>query len=345
MADQNVNNVVSLHGEDRILDEASLWLVKLDNGLSQQEVTALKLWLKTPAHQDTFLEVAALWDKMEVLSKLAEIVPAPRSQRSVMRPLAIAASFLCVALLGWLGLSAWQPPSQSFATVQYQNALSTQVGEMRELILSDGSKLTLNTDTQVAVTYTDRQRLIELKRGELHIEVAKDTSRPLSVLADGQMIQAVGTAFNVEWVNDTLDLLVTEGRVRVAPQTQPVEALTQSVNVRLPASALSVSQGHYSTLSEPVQKVRRIDDADLSAKVSWQTGKLIFRGESLAEVIREVSRYTPLSIELGDASLKDIQIAGLFNANDVEGLLAALAENFPLRYDYTSSDTVVIHSL
>ena len=165
------------------------------------------------------------------------------------------------------------------------------------------------------------------------------------VLADGQIIQAVGTAFNVEWVNDTLDLLVTEGRVRVAPQAQPVEVLTQSVDVRLPATSLSVAQGQYSTLSEPVQKVRRIDDADLSAKVSWQTGKLIFRGESLAEVIREVSRYTPLSIELGDASLKDIQIAGLFNANDVEGLLAALAENFPLRYDYTSSDKVVIHSL
>ncbi|TPV57743.1 DUF4974 domain-containing protein [Aestuariibacter sp. GS-14] len=345
MAEHSSNNVVPLHGDDRILDEASRWLVKLDNGLSQQDVTALKLWLRTPVHQDTFLEVAALWDKMEVLSKLAEIVPAPRSQRSVMRPVAIAASFLCVALLGWLGLSAWQPPSQSIATVQFENALSTKVGEMRELILSDGSKLTLNTNTQVAVTYTDHQRLIELKQGELHIEVAKDNRRPLSVIADGQIIQAVGTAFNVEWVNNTLDLLVTEGRVRVAQQSAPITSLRESVDVRLPGNSLSVSQGHRTTLSEPVKTVRRVDEAELNAGVSWQTGKLIFRGESLADVVREVSRYTTLSIELGDASLANIQVAGLFNANDIDGLLAALADNFPLRYEHTSPHTVIIQSL
>lgn len=86
---------------------------------------------------------------------------------------------------------------------------------MCELILSDGSKFIFNIDIQVVVIYIDCQCLIEFKCGEFYIEVVKDISCLFSVFVDGQMIQVVGMVFNVEWVNDILDLLVIEGWVWV----------------------------------------------------------------------------------------------------------------------------------
>ncbi|WP_278384569.1 DUF4880 domain-containing protein, partial [Alteromonas mediterranea] len=69
------SNVVQFNSEERVLDTASEWLVKLDEGLDESEARALKVWLATPLHRDTFLEMVALWDKMSVLNELADIVP------------------------------------------------------------------------------------------------------------------------------------------------------------------------------------------------------------------------------------------------------------------------------
>ena len=66
----------------------------------------------------------------------------------------------------------------------------TAVGEQSIVMLNDGSQITLNTNTKVQVP-SDQARLLELVSGELHVRV-KDPSRPLSVMAGEQIIQAVG---------------------------------------------------------------------------------------------------------------------------------------------------------
>ena len=108
------SNVVQFNSEERVLDTASEWLVKLDEGLDESEAQALKVWLATPLHRDTFLEMVALWDKMSVLNELADIVPhttepgAKQKADSAVtwkRPLAIAASLLMVGFLSYQGLN------------------------------------------------------------------------------------------------------------------------------------------------------------------------------------------------------------------------------------------------
>lgn len=342
--DNQVNNVVPLHNHDKILDEASLWLTKLDEGLTHEETQALKQWLRYRPHQNTFLEMAKLWDNMEVLSKLADLVPPPRTQKRVMSPLKIAASFALVAILGVFVFN--QMPTDStpaIAHIQSSMPYNTKVGEQREVQLADGSRLVLNTNTHVVVTYTDHQRLIELAQGEIHIDVAKDKARPLNVIADGQMIQAVGTAFNVQWVDNNLDLIVTEGRVRVAAQTLDTNALRQATEVRLPVTSMSLTQGQQSYLSAPEKVITRLAQDDINADLSWRAGKLVFRGEPLSEVIAEVSRYTNTQLQLADPALGNIQVAGLFNTQDLDGLLTALAENFHLSYQRNANNTVLIN--
>ena len=82
--------------------------------------------------------------------------------------------------------------------VAKQLNFQTDVGESKDILLSDKSKITLNTNSFVQVRYTQHSRVINLLRGEIHIDVAHDKTRPLSVIAGDKVIQAVGTAFNVE---------------------------------------------------------------------------------------------------------------------------------------------------
>ena len=102
-------------------------------------------------------------------------------------------------------------------SVNASNGLyQTAIGEHSTVTLSDGSELILNTNTRVMVSYTQAARLIHLTRGEVHVSVAKDPQRPLSVIAGKKYIQAIGTEFNIEITDrQNIELIVTEGKVRV----------------------------------------------------------------------------------------------------------------------------------
>ena len=349
------SNVVQFNRDERVLDAASEWLVKLDEGLDAEEMQALKTWLATPLHRDTFLEMVALWDKMSVLSELAEIVPHTpepsvkhKANNTVTwkRPLAIAASILMVGLLSYQGLNLFSQSNQTEPVAQmasYSLQASTKPGEHKSISLEDGSTLWLNTNSQVNIAFTETSRIIQLVKGELHIEVAKDKSRPLNVLAAGKAIQAVGTAFNVQYHRGDLELVVTEGVVEVASYTLN-KANSESIIdpiIKPQAQPLTLVQGEKSLLSLPNSTVETVSDEDIANDLSWREGKIVFRGEPLIDVIEEVSRYTDKTVVLGDAALANMQVAGLFNTNDVDALIAALADNLQISTDY-SSDTIVL---
>jgi len=79
-------------------------------------------------------------------------------------------------------------------------------------------------------------------------------------------------------------------------------------------------------------EVSEISPEDIAVKLSWQQGNLIFRGESLAEAVDEIGRYTTVEFVILDENLKKLRISGLFKAGDVEGLLTTLKENFNINH-------------
>ena len=81
--------------------------------------------------------------------------------------------------------------------------------------LDDGSIVELNRGAQATVEFTEKNRLVSLDSGEAHFTIAKDSSRPFIVTARGVAVQAVGTIFNVKINEDSVNVLVTEGRVLV----------------------------------------------------------------------------------------------------------------------------------
>lgn len=340
-----MSNVYQLNSEEQRIEQTSEWIAKIDRGLLQVEKIEFEQWLgKDKRNLKMLMDMAKMWDKMDALSQLSEIFPhSPAKSHWLTRgKYAVAASFIVVSLLSitlWKGETFLNDtvPNQQLVS---QNIYTTDVGEHATFYLQDKTKVVLNTDSKVKVTYTDKQRLFELLQGELHVTVAHNQSLPLNVYAGSKIIQAVGTAFNVELRNRQVELIVTDGKVLVADQNENVNDPLTLKNVRLPTSSLAVSKGQKVELGAVSEQVLGIEQSDIEANLSWQQGNLIFRGESLQQAMNEVSRYTDYQFELVDEALKNIQIAGLFKTGDVDGLLAALQQNFDVRHQRVGSHTI-----
>ena len=329
-----MSNVYELPSSQRRFDEASMWVAKLDKGLSAQDKQLLQQWLAAdPENQALFLKMVQLWDKMDSLSRLSDIFPQPARRRTGLPIFAIAASLLITVVVSLWAIIGVHTPAPTVPVVAHQKVYETAVGEQFTISLPDGTRFVLNTNSLLQVNYTDQYRLLVLERGELHVNVARDHSRPLSVYAGDQIVQAVGTAFNVEIIGDrTVELVVTEGKVLVGVQQQQSSSAEPIKPVVLPPTSLAVSQGRQLLLGSSEEVVEDIESADIEIKLSWRKGNLIFQGESLEDAIAEISRYTSVEFVILDDSLKTIRVAGLFKAGDVNGLLSTLTENFNISY-------------
>ncbi len=110
---------------------------------------------------------------------------------------------------------------------------------------------------------------------------------------------------------------------------------------------MAISKGEKVDLDSTgntIEKVVKVDPVELAASLSWRQGNLIFRGESLAEAMAEISRYTNLTFELSDdEQLHQVQVAGMFKTGDVTGLLEVLSNNFNITYKKIANDKIVLH--
>lgn len=343
-----MSNIYQFQTEEQMYEDASLWVARLDRGLSEEETAALRRWLDVnPGHRDCLLEMAELWDRMDSLSVLSELFDPPVAQQQRSRAVgrtvwAVAASILAVvfAVNLLLPMSPWSwanSEDQALSNLETSDTLyETGVGAHSTVNLPDGTRMLLNTNTQVSVTYSDQERLLVLNRGELHVEVAHDKQRPLRVQAGSNVVEAVGTAFNVYLKEDeSVDVIVTEGRVRVKPlpHSDDVSELADQVRDLVRGQKLTVRDSQALAVEE-------VDSTLINDRLSWRDGNLVFRGETLREALNELSRYTPATFKVVDSRIRDVRIAGLYKAGDVDGLLLALKENFNIDHRRTGSGVI-----
>jgi len=339
-----MDNLYQLPNDDAMVDQASNWIAKIDRGLTSDEKQVFKQWLSEhKQHLKLINDMAVMWDKMDSLDRLSDLFPETSQQPAPTKQwhVAIAASVAVALLLGALSFTGVGLFGDDQQFVRYE----TSVGENSTFYLPDNSKVLLNTNSVLLVRYTDQYRLLELKRGEFHVDVAHDKNRPLSVVANQQVIQAVGTAFSVQLDAQEIELIVTDGKVLVA-QLEPEQAPTAQA-LRIPKTSLAVSKGEIALLSQPENgevdnTVAKIDPITIKKNLSWRQGNLVFKGESLAQAMEEVSRYTSIKIVIADEELKHIKIAGRFKTGDVEGLIGALNNNFNIKTDRVNSGLIVL---
>lgn len=345
-----MTNIYDFPQRDRRLDEASAWFSRLERGLAVNEAQELRDWMaEHPGNVDALLELAELWDRMDALGRLSDIFEKPAQRRTAFAgTMKAAAAFAVAAVVGWIAYSTVNAPvdvvePQTASTGAAPRFYETAIGEQSTVSLPDGTQVVLNTNTSIKVQYSQQHRTIRLVRGEVQVRVAKDKARPFSVVVGENVIQAVGTVFNVEISDDQhVELVVTEGNVLVGVHRGSAAPGDDEQPAVLPLSSLTVKAGEEVILGPEEEVVTEVSAEEIEVKLSWQSGNLVFRGETLEDAVAEIGRYTSVEFVFLDDDLRQMRIAGLFKAGDVGGLLAALRENFDIAYRRTDDKIVLL---
>jgi transmembrane sensor len=199
--------------------------------------------------------------------------------------------------------------------------ITTAIGEQRSAVLPDHSIVELNTQSAVRIAYTSRERRIELVRGEAFFEVAKDSRRPFIVSTEFATARALGTRFTVYRAPSGTLVTVAEGRVLV----RYTGTADNPVNGRPgPIDTVEVVPGTQADAT-PGRSVQ-VHAVDVDRSLAWRNRRLIFAGDTLANVVREFNRYNLPRLEIVDPRLLDQRISGVFGANDPQSLLDFLSK-------------------
>ena len=362
-----MSDVIQLNEAAQVREQASLWLVRLQEGLSGEQKEQLQQWINADdAHGEQLLTLASLWDELGVLTELAPLfddLPTPYHavkenvvSTSYSPRFAITAGIVLSSLLGlavfkstfiienWKGIENWTPiakveqESQVDSLAVSTEHYMTEVGEHSEIRLSDGSVATLNTDSHIVINFDEKVRNIKLLKGEVHFDVHKDASRPLSVIAAGKSVRAVGTAFSVRTrENNHLEVAVDEGTVAVYAESAGGLALDKS-------SLRSLQAGDVLVIDDNTQKVAQYDPTEMEERLAWKKGMIVINDETLDYVVSEFGRYSQRKILLADRDMGGIRVAGYFRLGDIDALLLALEKNFQIRSVYYKKDKTFVLS-
>jgi transmembrane sensor len=340
-------------------EAAALWVVRMEAGLTAIENRELEKWLKEdPLHGELLVQAAQVWDKLSVLSELAKVFPLEEAGKSAgmkSRPRyfrhALAASFaLAVSYVAFLAVprsEQSQPASiRMIEPVVYQTA----IGEQKAVLLADGSEVILNTNTRIEVVFTTRSRNIVLEKGEGHFKVAKDADKPFRVQTGSGVVEAVGTAFAVAAsLEGKLEVIVEEGLVNFMPNVDKPAQLGQNEDLgnagveNEPRQPMALAAGDVVSFDKASETVTRekVQPVEMENRLAWRDGMLLFEGDSLESVVRELSRYTPITIEV-DEAVKNISVLGYFRTGDIDAILVTMRDTFGLEVERQSENHILL---
>lgn len=327
------------------IEQAALgWFARCDRGLSPAEEEQFTDWLAADSrHAEIFNELSGTWNLLGGMrAPAATIQPATvATSRSThwhrwVLPLAAAAA-VALAYFGY-----WRPR-------YYTTDTATEIGIVRTLHLPDGTIARLSTDTELTVGFKPGERRIALLRGEASFAVAKDPTRPFTVMANGVAVRAVGTAFNVRLAEQSVEVLVLEGKVRVSDAVSGASLLTARPHA-LDAEGLPVlvpGERAVVAVAEPRQPapapavVTELAPGEMERRTAWQERRLEFESTPLSEMVAEFNRFNRSKLVVADPALAARCFGGSFRADDADGFVRMLQENFGVTVERMDGVTIL----
>jgi transmembrane sensor len=231
---------------------------------------------------------------------------------------AVAASVAVILLAGaGYGLREtgyWGTPME----VNQGTIYATRVGEVRTITLTDGSRVTLDTDSVLRVTFTSGERTLRLDAGRARFAVAHDEKRAFIVSAGSGRIIAHGTLFDVSIRSTSVNVVLLRGAVEVTAGS--TDQLNRPSRQLSPGQQVTFDQTHPVPPPGPAR----------TAELRWTSGMLSFEGARLADAVAEFNRYNRRKIKVATSSVGDLKITGAFRAGDVQRFANAMATSFDL---------------
>jgi transmembrane sensor len=348
---------------DHIAEEAADWFARLHNPVSDASARAdFADWLRrSPLHVQEYLAAVRVWGELtpEATGEFTadELISAARrdveprnviglraiwgrSRAEVRRGTARWRWATVTALIGaslLVGVFLWTQRTQGDRYV-------TVSGETKTIRLTDGSNLHLNGNSSATVLMRPTERRVALLQGEALFDVAHDAQRPFLVLTARATVRAVGTVFNVQASSSRTAVTVLEGRVEIVGdmQTPAPSTGTHSAQAQRAINAtprIQLEAGQRAAVTDTGQVLEGAGPSTEEVR-AWSQRRLVFREESLADVVVEFNRYNERPIELDDPALAAVRISGTFDANDPESLIEYLERYEGLRADETTGKSI-----
>jgi transmembrane sensor len=331
-----------------LAQQAADWDIRLRSAsCTAAEREAFAAWCAAdPAHAEAFdglqLGLQGLKEAYASSPRLRAMRDQARSLRPTPQPWRIAASVAAGVLAlgaagGWIYTHQGQSGS-SLATMELPrgapSVYQTALGERTDVTLSDGSVVTLNTQSRMVVNYTAGRREVTLVAGQALFQVAKNAARPFVVTAGSRQVTALGTAFDVRLDPREVKVTLLEGKVKV-------EAAKGSLWRALPMGERDLTPGQQLVASNSSPAVR-VAVANVATETSWRQGVLVFNDTPLAAAVAEMNRYSPDPISVGDEALRNLRINGRFRTNEPGAFLNAVVAYFPIEAQRTPGGETVL---
>ncbi len=302
---------------DRVLDAATGWAFRLQDAPDDAGLQAeLADWLaESPLHGEAWAltqrawqitgqaraAFAHEWPTRPALSSAPSNVTPLRSRRFGLRlaGLAIAACLLLVFALPVL-------------RVQLNASHATSIAEIREVLLEDGTRVTLAARSAIAVSFSAGARNVTLLEGAAYFEVVPDSARAFTVRAGDIATTVTGTAFDVAMTDRTVSVAVASGSVRVSRRDSPAS----------PLADLRAQQGVMVDRASGTVVETALQPDTVAA---WRKGRLIVENALLTDVVAALDRSHPGSIAVASVGLRGKRVTGVYDLGDPAGALKVLS--------------------
>lgn len=319
-----------------VMEELIAWSVRLSSGTASEEVKHnFQQWrAKDPVHEAAWQKLYAMEQQLNTVPEKSKALVSQtialvdqQSQRSAKRhntfkQLGLGAiTFFVLSLL-----------VNQFGPWQQQSHFVTPLGQRATYTLSDGTTLTLNTNTSVDIHYALLKREIVLNNGEIYLETGKDPQalfgrRPFWVNTKQTALEAIGTRFSVYQQETSTRLHVSEGIVAMHTEAHPPVRAYANESYRMQgANALPV-------------KV----DAQQQDPTAWLEGVIVAKQMRLDALVAELLRYQALPVTY-DTEAGNLTVSGVFQLNRMdpaEHALHTIAQTLPIRIT-RQNDRIVI---
>ena len=307
--------------QDLVQTQALDWLMRnQSDSFTESERQRFNEWLNQDmSHQQAYEMLEAQWQWMEPFktanfSARSAALKYRKSIRQFYKYGAAAGVIIAIALgifhpNGGLGMP------HTYMTTQ---------GEHQNITLADGSRVDLNTDTELRVYFNYWQRKVELIKGEAFFTVVHNTERPFQVQAGSGHIRDLGTAF---------DVYIKPERVIVAVQEGLVEVET--------ISKRELSAGHQLAFTD-TGNFNTLQDSDIAELIGWREGNLVFHNKRLEEVLADIARYHDKRIYLKNKQLAELKVSGTFKIAKLDDMLTAISTILPVTAEPIGDHEIIL---
>jgi len=302
---------------DVAAEQAARWIVRLSADDPSERDTAragFAAWKAAdPLHatvaagmENLLLQLSAVrepagGDHRPARAALAAL--APKRQR--LRQLAAASAVAVLVLTGALVLG--EHPAYLLAD------LRSPTGQWQTHTLADGSQITLGSHSAVNVRFNAGERHVELVRGDILVDVAKDAQRPFIVDSKQAAIRALGTRFAVRREDDGTILSMLESTVSAQVPQHPAVVVQAGQRTRITRDGVG-----------PLTSI----DAT-SVQEAWRAHQLVVDDLPLADVLDELARHRPGQLHYDRMQIAGIRVAAVLPLDDTDKALQLLIDNFP----------------